>query len=458
MRLLYLLISIAAVFLILSIRLTSPQVSMEEGDIAGEDVYYTGETTTYDSEVATEEARNAAAASVTPIYIIDETVEETLLEEINSYFAALSRVAVNYDAWDSQAHDELRTKIPGNYTDQTLAAMLSMSATERSALAESFQQMISRVYSAGVREEEVAQAQQEIAIAIGSSTISGESESFLKGMLEGMNLTYNETYDAVGTAAAVEEAKAAVPMVQKTVRTGERIVSRGSYVTAAQIEALQALGLRSEKAQITPYIGLAILVALLMTLFYFYLRTYQRRIYLRRSSMMLLGVVMILILLLCKLIVLFTIDTTTQTGTSTVIGYLLPVAAASMLLTVLLNRDTAIVATVILSVYVGIVMDRGYELCPDSTDLRLHRCDLRSPAESAQPVRQRQCVYYPRGSGHHRQLGADLGAGPTHGPDLNGIRPSERFAIRHSDHGPAALSGKWLRRHHRHPAAGAIQL
>lgn len=357
-RLLYLLISIAAVFLILSIRLTSPQVSMEEGDIAGEDVYYTGKTITYDSEVATEEARNAAAASVTPIYIIDETVEETLLEEINSYFAALSRVAVNYDAWDSQAHDELRTKIPGNYTDQTLAAMLSMSATERSALAESFQQMISRVYSAGVREEEVAQAQQEIAIAIGSSTISGESESFLKGMLEGMNLTYNETYDAVGTAAAVEEAKAAVPMVQKTVRTGERIVSRGSYVTAAQIEALQALGLRSEKAQITPYIGLAILVALLMTLFYFYLRTYQRRIYLRRSSMMLLGVVMILILLLCKLIALFTIDTTTQTGTSTVIGYLLPVAAASMLLTVLLNRDTAIVATVILSVYVGIMMDR----------------------------------------------------------------------------------------------------
>ena len=104
-RLLYLLISIAAVFLILSIRLTSPQVSMEEGDIAGEDVYYTGKTTTYDSEVATEEARNAAAASVTPIYIIDETVEETLLEEINSYFAALSRAAVNYDAWDSQAHD-----------------------------------------------------------------------------------------------------------------------------------------------------------------------------------------------------------------------------------------------------------------------------------------------------------------------------------------------------------------
>jgi len=354
-RVIYLIISIVAISLILSIRLVPEQLSLVEGEIAGEDVYYNGETTTYESEVATEEARNQAASAVAPLYVIDDTVEEALLGEVRGYFSTISRVSVNFEAWDPAAHDELRQKIPGNYTDSVLAAMLGMSATERSNLSDSFQQLISRVYSAGVREEEVEQARQEIAIAIGSSTISGDSEAFLKGMLEGLKLSYNEAYDAVGTAAAVEAAKAAVPMVQKTVRNGERLVYRGSSVSAAQVEALQALGLSNEKSSFLPFAGLALLVAMLMCLFYFYLRTYRRHVYLKRNSITLLGVVMILILLLCKLISLFTVDA--ANSSSMVIGFLLPVASASMLLAVLLDRDTAIVATAILSVFIAVIMD-----------------------------------------------------------------------------------------------------
>ena len=361
-RLFYLIVCILALSLILSLRLLPEQVALVEGEIAGEDVYYTGSAVTYDSEVATEEARNQAAAAVLPLYVIDDAVEAVLTQEISSCFAALSRVAESYEPDDSAAYDELRQRIPGNYSDQTLSAMLRMSAQERSSLADSFQQMVSRVYSAGVREEEVEQARQDLALAVGSSTISGASETFLKGFLEGLNLSYNEAYDAVGTAAAVEAAKEAVPMVQKTVRDGERLVSRGSSVTAAQIEALQLLGLSSDKDSVAPYLGLLALVATLMTLFYFYLRNYRREIYLKRKSLLLLGVVMIVILLLCKLIVIFVLDA--QDSSTAAIGYLLPTAAASMLLAVLLDRDTAIIATLILSAFVGVIMQGslGYAL------------------------------------------------------------------------------------------------
>ncbi|MDO4732988.1 MAG: HDIG domain-containing protein [Bacillota bacterium] len=355
MRVIYLIFSIVAISFILSIRLVPEQVSLVEGEIAGEDIYYNGESTTYESEVATEEARNQAASAVTPIYVLDKTVEEALLQQVRSYFATLSRVALNYEAGDPAAYDAVRQKIQGNYTDSVLASMLSMAATERSNLSDSFQQLISRVYSAGVREEEVEQARQEIAISIGGSTISGDSEAFLKAMLEGLELRYNEAYDAVGTAAAVEAAKAAVPPVQKTVRNGELLVSRGSSVTAAQIEALQALGLSNENSTLLPFAGLVLLVAMLMCLFYFYLRTYRRHVYLKRNSITLLGVVMIVVLLLCKLISLFTVDS--ANSSTLVIGFLLPVASASMLLAVLLDRDTAIMATALLSVFVGIIMD-----------------------------------------------------------------------------------------------------
>lgn len=376
-RVFYLLISIVLMSLILSIQLTPEQIIFLEGDIAGEDVYYNGNTTSYESQVATEEARNLAAAAVTPIYVIDETVLETLSLEIGSYFAALSRVAVNYDAWDSAAYDELRSRIPGNYSDAVLASMLSMSGAERSSLAESFQQMVSRVYSAGVREEEVETARQELAFAIGSSTISGDSENFLKGMLEGLDLHYNEAYDAVGTAAAVEAAKEAVAPVEKTVRKGELLLSRGSLVTAAQVEALEALGFSREHSPVLPVLGVSALVALLMTIFYFYLRSYRRKIYLKRNSLILLGSVMIVVLLLCKLIAIFTVDKTNVS--SMVMGYLMPVAAASMLLAVLLDRGTAVVATAILSVFIGIIMDGelGYALLALASGLTGVICSAR---------------------------------------------------------------------------------
>ena len=335
---------------IMSIGFLPAQVALTEGEIAQDDYFYDGATVTYVSDILTEEARNDAAAAVEEQYIVDDTALANLLEEIDGYFTVISRAANG-----ELAVSEIRAALPGEYTDAALYAMASLSQDNIEATRDAFKRMVEGVFAGGVLENDIEDARQSIALAISASTISGNVELFLKSLNEGIAYPFNKVFDAVATAEMTEEARDEVEPVSVTVLKGEKLVSRGQVVTAEQVEALQALRLQSDSRILTPHIGLFILVALCYLILYFYLKFYEKSIFNRRPAILLLGVVMVVILLLCKLISLISFDM--EADLMAQIGYLLPVTAASMVLTVLLDREVAAMCTVILAGFVGIIMD-----------------------------------------------------------------------------------------------------
>ena len=354
----YLLVLILLTAGILSIDLLPRQVSLAEGEIAGEDIYYEGATTSYTSALRTDEAKNQAAEAVEDIYYTDETVTDNLLAAIDGYAETLdaAALALQEGGDESAVLSSLREELPaGDYGDGILNTMLSASSATRSQQFATFKALLREVYAAGVHSEQVEEARTTIALAIDASPLTGDAETFFKNLLAAMELPFNTTKDAVATREAEDAAMEAVTPVQVTVRSGEKLVSRGSVVTAEQVEALQALGLHNEYSVLTPYLGLLLLAAVVLTLLFLYLRLYQPQVYGKTSSMLLFGVVFILFLLLCKLISLISFSDSSEV--SLLIGYLLPVPAASLLLAVLLNRETAIFVTLCLSVFVGVIMD-----------------------------------------------------------------------------------------------------
>lgn len=354
----YLLVLILLTAGILSIDLLPRQVSLAEGEIAGEDIYYEGATTSYTSALRTDEAKNQAAEAVEDIYYTDETVTDNLLAAIDGYAETLdaAALALQEGGDESAVLSSLREDLPaGDYGDGILNTMLSASSATRSQQFATFKALLREVYAAGVHSEQVEEARTTIALAIDASPLTGDAETFFKNLLAAMELPFNTTKDAVATREAEDAAMEAVTPVQVTVRSGEKLVSRGSVVTAEQVEALQALGLHNEYSVLTPYLGLLLLAAVVLTLLFLYLRLYQPQVYGKTSSMLLFGVVFILFLLLCKLISLISFSDSSEV--SLLIGYLLPVPAASLLLAVLLNRETAIFVTLCLSVFVGVIMD-----------------------------------------------------------------------------------------------------
>ena len=345
-------------FFILVVDLLPEQVSLSAGEIASEDVFYSGATTTYVSDIQTEAQKNEAASSVGQVFVIDDTVTEELLNQINSYAESILRIENSVGTDDLATETllaELQAALPGEYTDEVLLAVLSLEEGDLLSLFQQFKELVKSVYDQGVTSDETVAASQSIALAVNAATITDDQESFLKSLLQGMVLPYNEEYDAVATRALQDEAIASVSSVIVKIQSGQKLVSRGAVVTDEQIEALQALGMYTENASYNAYLGLLVLVVLLYVLLYYYLRFYQTKIYDSRSTMLLLSMVMTIFLFLAKLLSLIQFSPSGEV--SALIGYLLPIPAAAMLLAVLLDRNTAIFCTAVLSVFVGVIMD-----------------------------------------------------------------------------------------------------
>ena len=128
-RLLGLAAAIALAFAILAVDLFISHVTYTEGDIAAEDVYYKGATTSYESEIATQAARNEAAAQVGQVFVIDEEVWQSMETQLQEYGR---QVALNPAT--TQGLAAVRSALPGNYSDDCLYYMLSLSEEEVSSL------------------------------------------------------------------------------------------------------------------------------------------------------------------------------------------------------------------------------------------------------------------------------------------------------------------------------------
>ena len=341
---------------ILAIKILPTQITSKEGEVAGEDVFYSGSTVPYTSDLKTEEARTEAAAQVEQKYIVDETVLEELIKRINNDFSVLDSLR-NNTVLDSEALlTSFRRTLPGSYTDESLQYVLEIDHLEMSQIRQTLREAVTTVYKQGVRDDDLLTAKEKIAILLTQAQLNGESLTFLLAYANGLTLTANEHYDALATADAVKEAKDSVEPVQITVQTGEKLLSRGSVITAEQIEKLQKLqdlGMYRENPRYSPYGGLLAIVVLLTVLLGFYLYYYQPKLFMQDKAVVLVGVIMILVLLLCRLIALINFPGSADSAPP--LGYLLPVAAASMLLAVLLDRNLAIFATAILAVLITVI-------------------------------------------------------------------------------------------------------
>ena len=386
-RLLPLMIFALLSFVVMAVSIVPPQVSYAEGEIAGEDVFNTGNTITFSSAIRTEEAHRQAADQVELQYRTDQAVSEVLLETIAFHFLLIEQLraeiiveltALDQAAWLFEGSneqepmvdytpfiEELRNELPGTFADGLLYYLLSPNTPdlEINALNQTLHSVVADAYAFGVREGELEQLRQQVLADIEYIYHSGAAtaddlfgalgKQFLDYYLANFRFMADTHYSAIDTTLAVEAAIDAVPMQQVTIQAGERIVTRGAPITAEQIEALQALGMYSETSGVLPYLGLLVLVMTLYIILGYYLLHYQERVFIKTRMIVLLGVIMVIVLLFCK--VIFLIGRVSDGVAMSQVGYLSPVAAASMLIAVLLGRNLAVFVTVLLSVLVGVI-------------------------------------------------------------------------------------------------------
>ena len=127
----------------------------------------------------------------------------------------------------------------------------------------------------------------------------------------------------------------------------DKIVGEGEIVTAEHLDVLQALGYKKSSAPYLALLGIGLFMILVFVLTNFYWQHYRRDLARAEVNYVLLGLLVFIILLLAK--VISAINISSNPEIAEMVGYLIPVAAVSMLIAFLLDATLAIFMTILLA-------------------------------------------------------------------------------------------------------------
>jgi putative nucleotidyltransferase with HDIG domain len=305
--------------------LPSNRVLLDVGDVSRFEILAPYDLT-YESEIRTRQAQEAQAASVQEIYDPPDAMVARQ-QEIRAYQILDFVSTVREDGYASAAQKEQwLAAIPDvTLSSTTIARSLALGQEAWVEVREETVRVLSRVYvNAEIRESQVDRTRQRVPTLI-AHTLS-EDQSAIVNEIAGGLVTANTFYNAARTEEARQQAREATEPVSVTIHQNEAIVRDGSVVRATEIEALDAYGLRQEAVRwqaVVSNVILALMATVLVELLIFRL---EPELWQRWRRVIVTFVLVVLFVAASKLMLPLT---------DTVVPYLYPLPALSMLLTIL---------------------------------------------------------------------------------------------------------------------------
>ncbi|NLJ99724.1 MAG: HDIG domain-containing protein [Clostridia bacterium] len=339
--------------LILSANFLPERVNVKVGEVINRQIK-APQGTVYVSEVLTEKERRQAANRVDPIFKIDQLVVQEIEQGIGGYFEEISKIKNDEEMTDEEKDVQLKEKTGLDLDLATLAVVRETDLASLNSYENELKKIVRDNMRKGIQQEAIDSTLQSILMSINSADIQEDIKPLLQIIIKDIKLRPNLVPDIEGTEQRKAEAIEKVEPVQVTIRQGEKILGDGEVVTEEKIEALQHLGILRTHFMFFSVIGLAGLVLASYLLIFLYLYRYNREIIYNEKKFILLGLLIIVGLLLDKGIV--SINLGGNSEISSIVGFMVPTAAVSMLIAVLLDRRLALFVTAILSVFVGVLL------------------------------------------------------------------------------------------------------
>ncbi len=350
----------AVLLVILSSHFVPARTSWEVGRVSTQDVQADRYLTFVDEE-GTLDRQQEALESFQDIYKIDlEKFNSITITDISDSFAELEKIAVA-----TQSQEELTTVEKIALLHDAFA--FTMSADEWAALANLSEADIQWLYergidyainvmSKGVAQADLEDAREKIAQSISNDKyITGAEEKFLQAVIQDVNLYPTYVLDAEATAEKKSEILATVEPEKITVQKGELVVRKGEILTERQSTILQQLGYSQSASPVVVVLGIAIMIAMLMLMVRAFMMHFTPKIYRDEKQIVLLMLLIAGTLFLYDLFLSLTLSSIAERAAQ--VGYLIPVAMGTMMITILLDVRLGLVANIILAIFVGLYTD-----------------------------------------------------------------------------------------------------
>lgn len=295
---------------------------------------------------ATEKLRRMAAEGVPEVYYEDPKIAADAERFILQVFSSIKQVRAGRTSLQEAAEMLARTLLLEYDLPVDSDVAMALAASEDSVIARAERAVLSVVsssFSAGIKPDGVESRKKQVDTELLALNVPRGLHPFLSSLAKSC-LRPNLVYDAQETQRRRERAQEAVDPVR--LAKGEIIVRRGQRVTEEHIQILKDLGLLRTGSLWREAIGSGLIVVILFGVFFAYLRRFAPMVYADESRLSLLGLVMILVLVLGRAFASFS-------------PYLVPIAAASLILTTLLDEGTALMASLTLSLIAAAMLGQN---------------------------------------------------------------------------------------------------
>lgn len=314
-----------------------PVSTLRAGSVSPQDIR-APRRITFVSQVRTQQAREAAAASVTPIYTPpDRALIIKQLSTAQQVADFITKVRDDSTLSRPEKVQRIADLEPVKFSADAVDAILSFSDEEWEEVVRETRRLLEQLNRREIREDQLASVRRQIPYQV-DVTLTEQQALVVTEWVSAL-LRPNSFLDEARTEEARENARRSVPDVQVTYEQGQIIVREGEIVQPEHIEALEALGLQSATFTRERMVGMGLFVTLLVLVLAFYVARVYPRLWGHARMMAAIGLTIVLAAAAIRVMM----------PGHPLLAYFTPVASAAMLLSILAGPDVALLAGVLLA-------------------------------------------------------------------------------------------------------------
>lgn len=342
-----------AITVLLSIDFLPNRVNVKVGDVNQTQIK-APQGTVFISDVRTEKARQEEADRVEPVFTVDQEILDENDVEVDNVFKEIAAIKADDALNDGEKTLKIQSMFTASIPLSTVNAVIEAEADTLNQVSVNTKTLISEYMGKGVQETALENARQEMTTEVDNLGVENDFKPLVKAIIGETALEPTLVIDEESMEEKRQEAMDLVQPVQVTVRQGEEIIGDGQVVTEENYEILEQLGLLKTSYRHLTLLGLVAFILLVFVLIVVYLYRYNREILQDEKKFVLLGLLITVGLLIDKGIMAIRFGSSAEIAS--MVGFMVPTAAVSMLIAVLLNRKLAVFITAIMSVFVGLMM------------------------------------------------------------------------------------------------------
>lgn len=359
--------------LILSPVLTVPTRRLEIGSISPRNIKAPRDFFVEDKP-ATLARQEEAANSIRPVYDLDAKTTEAVLDKAATLFDQVTKIRQKELTPDTKVK-RLAEGLEVELSERTLRTLIDyvrfsqLAAGVQNLLRETMArgvvddlQLLARNIKGGIKVRQEGRAEElreEITDIHSPKTARKRIEIEAKRIFPGDRLASNAAakvacelvepnfkFNTQETEGRKAKAREDAGPVLITIKKNEMIIREGDPVTREHVIKLEALSRTRGKTVLPVIMGHSLMVLIFLLIVTFYLRHHRPDIMAQPNLLLLLGIIVVGMTLIIKL-----------TAISAISRYAIPVALATMLIAILLDRNLAILISIVLAAFVGILCE-----------------------------------------------------------------------------------------------------